>query len=49
MAEGVGPAGVALQGLGEAAEVVEGVWQIKLPVPFPLGFVAVYLVEGDNG
>jgi len=43
------PAGVALQGLGEAAEVVEGVWQIKLPVPFPLGFVAAYLVEGDDG
>lgn len=40
---------MALQGLGEAAEVVEGVWQIKLPVPFPLGFVAVYLVEGDDG
>ena len=49
MAEGVGPAEVALQGVGEAAEVVEGVWQIKLPVPFPLGFVAVYLVEGDEG
>jgi glyoxylase-like metal-dependent hydrolase (beta-lactamase superfamily II) len=40
---------VALQGVGEAAEVVEGVWQIKLPVPFPLGFVAVYLAYGDDG
>lgn len=29
--------------------MVDGVWQIKLPVPFPLGFVAVYLVEGDDG
>ena len=37
------------QPVGEAAEVVEGVWQIKLPVPFPLGFVAVYLVEGGDG
>ena len=49
MADAVGPAGGALQGGGEAAEVVEGVWQIKLPVPFPLGFVAVYLVYGDDG
>jgi glyoxylase-like metal-dependent hydrolase (beta-lactamase superfamily II) len=45
----VGPAGLALQGVGEAAEVVEGVWQVKLPVPFPLGFVSVYLVEGGDG
>lgn len=42
-------ADLATQSVGEAAEVVEGVWQIKLPVPFPLGFVAVYLVEGDDG
>ena len=45
----VAPAGLATQGVGEAAEVVDGVWQIKLPVPFPLGFVSVYLVEGDDG
>ncbi|WP_228282566.1 MBL fold metallo-hydrolase [Rubrobacter tropicus] len=43
------PAGLATQSVGEAAEVVEGVWQIKLPVPFPLGFVAVYLIEGTDG
>lgn len=49
MVEGVGPAGLATQGVGEAAEVVGGVWQIKLPVPFPLGFVSVYLVEGGDG
>ena len=42
-------AGLASQGVGEAAEVVEGVWQIKLPVPFPLGFVSVYLVDGADG
>lgn len=45
----MGPAGLAVQGVGEAAEVVAGVWQIKLPVPFPLGFVSVYLVEADGG
>ena len=49
LAEVVAPAGLALQGVGEAAEVVEGLWQIKLPVPFPLGFVSVYLIEGDDG
>ncbi len=47
--EAVAPAGLAMQDVGEAAEVVEGVWQIKLPVPFPLGFVSVYLVEGGDG
>ena len=41
--------GLATQGVGEAAEVVDGVWQIKLPVPFPLGFVSVYLVGGGDG
>jgi len=49
LVDGVAPSGLAAQGVGEAAEVVEGVWQIKLPVPFPLGFVSVYLVEGDEG
>ena len=49
MAEGVRAAGLATQGVGEAAEVVEGVWQIKLPVPFSLGFVSVYLVEAGDG
>ena len=29
--------------------MAEGVWQLKLPVPFPLRFVSVYLVEGDDG
>jgi glyoxylase-like metal-dependent hydrolase (beta-lactamase superfamily II) len=37
------------QPVGEAAEVAEGVYQLKLPVPFPLVFVSVYLVEGDDG
>jgi glyoxylase-like metal-dependent hydrolase (beta-lactamase superfamily II) len=38
-----------VQSVGEAAEAVEGVWQIKLPVPFPLEFVSVYLVGGADG
>jgi glyoxylase-like metal-dependent hydrolase (beta-lactamase superfamily II) len=29
--------------------VVEGVHQLKLPVPFPLKFIASYLVEGRDG
>ncbi len=37
------------QPVGEAAEVAEGVYQLKVPVPFPLVFVSVYLVEGDEG
>lgn len=40
---------MAVQPVGEAAEVAEGVWQIKLPVPFPLEFVSVYLVGGADG
>ena len=43
------PSGLAMQPIGEAAPVAEGVWQLKLPVPFPLRFVSVYLVEGDDG
>ncbi len=49
MVEGVRAAALATQSVGEASEIVEGVWQIKLPVPFPLGFVSVYLVEGADG
>ena len=37
------------QPVGEAAEIAEGVYQLKVPVPFPLVFVSVYLVEGDDG
>ena len=43
------PSGLATQPIGEAAPVAEGVWQLKLPVPFPLRFVCVYLVEGNEG
>ena len=37
------------QPVGETAEVAEGVYQLKVPVPFPLVFVSVYLVEGYDG
>jgi glyoxylase-like metal-dependent hydrolase (beta-lactamase superfamily II) len=37
------------QPVGAAAEVAEGVYQLKLPVPFPLEFISVYLVRGDTG
>lgn len=43
------PSGLAMQPIGETAPVAEGVWQLKLPVPFPLRFVSVYLVKGDDG
>jgi glyoxylase-like metal-dependent hydrolase (beta-lactamase superfamily II) len=47
--DGVEPSGFATQPIGEAARVADGVWQLKLPVPFPLRFVSVYLVEGNDG
>lgn len=43
------PSGLATQSIGEAAPAAEGVWQLKLPVPFPLRFVSVYLVQGSDG
>jgi len=45
----VAPSGLATQPIGEVAQVVDHIWQLKLPVPFPLRFVSVYLVEGDDG
>jgi glyoxylase-like metal-dependent hydrolase (beta-lactamase superfamily II) len=45
----VAPSGLATQPIGEAAPVAEDIWQLKLPVPFPLRFVSVYLVEGNDG
>lgn len=43
------PSGLATQPIGEAAPVAEGIWQLKLPLPFPLRFVCVYLVEDNDG
>ncbi len=45
MDEGVAPSRLGAQPVGEVARIVEGVHQVKLPVPFPLPFVSVYLVE----
>ncbi len=45
----VTPSELATQPIGEVAPVAEGIWQLKLPVPFPLRFVSVYLVRGDDG
>ena len=49
MSESVAPSKLGTQPVGEAAEVAEGVYQLKVPVPFPLVFVSVYLVEGGDG
>jgi len=35
--------------VGEAAEVAEGVYQLKVPVPIPLVFVSAYLVQDGDG
>ena len=45
----VAPSNLGTQSVGEAAEVAEGVYQLKVPVPFPLVFVSAYLVEGYDG
>jgi glyoxylase-like metal-dependent hydrolase (beta-lactamase superfamily II) len=47
--EGVAPSKLGVQPIGEVARVAGGVYQLKLPVPFPLRFVSVYLVEGEDG
>ena len=45
----VAPSELATQPIGEAALVADGIWQLKLPVPFPLRFVSAYLAEGEEG
>jgi glyoxylase-like metal-dependent hydrolase (beta-lactamase superfamily II) len=47
--EGVQPSKLGTQHVGEAAEVADGVYQLKVPVPIPLGFVSSYLIEGPDG
>jgi len=49
MSDVVRPSTLATQAIGEASRVVEGVHQLKLPVPFPLQFIASYLVQGRDG
>lgn len=45
----VEPSHLADQPVGEAERVAEGVYQLKLPVPLPLVFVSVYMIQGDDG
>lgn len=45
----VPPSRLGTQPIGEVAGVADGVYQLKLPVPIPLRFVSVYLIEGDDG
>ncbi len=49
MIDGVKPSHLGTQPVGEASEVAEGIYQLKVPVPIPLVFVSAYLVEGDDG
>ena len=48
MTGGVTPSKLGTQPIGESARVAQGIYQLKLPVPFPLRFVSVYLVEHEN-
>ena len=43
------PSTLGTQPIGETSPVSDGVYQVKLPVPFPLKFIASYLVEGHDG
>jgi glyoxylase-like metal-dependent hydrolase (beta-lactamase superfamily II) len=49
LSEGVESSRLGTQPVGEAAEVAQGIYQLKVPVPFPLVFVSAYLVAGDDG
>jgi glyoxylase-like metal-dependent hydrolase (beta-lactamase superfamily II) len=49
MGVSVSPSSLGTQPIGEIARVFEGVYQLKLPVPFPLKFIASYLIEGRDG
>lgn len=49
MEENVPGASLGTQPIGEVSEVLDGIFQLKLPVPFPLKFVASYLIPGDEG
>lgn len=49
MTNGVKPSEFGTQPVGEVAEIAEGVYQLKVPVPIPLVFVSAYLIEGEDG
>jgi glyoxylase-like metal-dependent hydrolase (beta-lactamase superfamily II) len=46
---GVRPSLLGTQPIGEVSEVASGVFQLKVPVPVPLGFVSAYLISGPDG
>jgi glyoxylase-like metal-dependent hydrolase (beta-lactamase superfamily II) len=46
---GVQPSELGTQPIGEVAEVAAGIYQLKIPVPIPLGFVSTYLIDGPDG
>ncbi len=45
----VAPSSLGSQPIGEVARIVDGVYQLKLPVPFPLKFISSYLISGSDG
>jgi glyoxylase-like metal-dependent hydrolase (beta-lactamase superfamily II) len=45
----VAPSPLGTQPIGEVSRVANGIFQLKLPVPFPLKFVASYLVQSGEG
>lgn len=45
----VQPSRLGTQPIGKVAEVASGVYQLKVPVPIPLGFVSAYLIEEPDG
>lgn len=45
----VAPSALGTQPIGGVCRVFEDVHQLKVPVPFPLRFVASYLIPGDDG
>ncbi len=49
MSSGVAPSPLGAQPIGGVSQVADGVYQLKLPVPFPLKFIASYLVRGSEG
>ena len=46
---GVQPSRLGTQSIGGISEVAPGIFQLKVPVPIPLGFVSAYLISGPDG
>ncbi len=49
MSGGVAPSSLGTQPIGGVSPILDRVYQLKLPVPFPLRFVASYLLPGEDG